>query len=104
MFDQLGETITIRRVTHTDAKGDKTTAEVTLDGALFDIQSSAEDRDRRDATVSTARVFVPFGSDVRPGDVLIRASGSRWHVDGEPFQHEHTWNLGMEVPARRTRG
>jgi len=49
---------------------------------------SRELRDRRDTVIAGIEVYAPLDGPtrVRPTDVLLRADGTRWHVEGEPEQ------------------
>lgn len=48
------------------------------------IGSSTETHDAS-TTVETDRVLIaPIGTDVRPEDTIIRATGERWQVRGKP--------------------
>lgn len=68
------------------------------------VGSSTETHDAS-TTVETRRVlFAPLGTDVRPADVIVRANGERWQVEGRPNTLAATSLAHIEAALKEVTG
>ncbi|MDX2793997.1 hypothetical protein [Streptomyces scabiei] len=68
------------------------------------VGSSTETHDAS-TTVETRRVlFAPLGTDVRPADVVIRANGEKWQVQGKPNLLPATSLAHLEAALKEVTG
>lgn len=68
------------------------------------VGSSTETHDAS-TTIETRRVlFAPLGTDVRPADVIVRANGERWQVEGRPNTLPATSLAHLEASLKEVTG
>lgn len=76
-------------------------------GAAYGSIRTTE-QDFQAATVTTSHVlYAPYDAGILPSDVILRADGSRWHVDGDPgsWRSPHSgWAPGLEIPITAVTG
>jgi hypothetical protein len=109
-----GHTVTVFRY-ETDRYGDRTkVSEHTVDNCAFAPRTTAGGRDTAELTdrsqvvTSDAELYVPYGADVTPADVIRLPDGTDWEVVGGSERWESpfpgAWQAGTVVPLRRKTG
>lgn len=71
-------------------------------------RGAIEFTDRTSTVVADAELYVPYGVDVTPQDVIRLVDGTEWEVVGAPERWESpypsTWKAGAVIPLRRKTG
>lgn len=70
-------------------------------------RGSQEFTDRASTVTADAELYVPYGADVVPADVIELEDGSRWEVAGNPERWLGAfsgWKSGTVVPLHRMTG
>lgn len=109
-----GHTVTVLRYV-TDRYGDRTqVGEYPVAGCAFAPRTASGSRgavefsDRAGTVVADAELYVPYGADITPEDVVRLADGTDWEVVGAPERWESAyttaWKAGTVVPLRRKTG
>ena len=78
-----------------------------VDGCAFFPRYSNELSDGRRTVITGKVILAPSGSDIRPGDTIRRADGSRWPVEGTPSDEPSPftgWRPGLRVELRQVSG
>lgn len=103
-----GETVTVIRTTRSARYGDTTDGtSFTLSGCGFAPRGSSELEEQRVTVITGYTMYAPADADIRPTDVVVRESGTRWQVKGEPgyWVSPFTgWAAGIEVALERVTG
>lgn len=109
-----GHTVTVTRYV-TNRYGDRTkVSESTVDGCAFAPRSTSSTRgtvelsDRSGAVIADAELYVPYGADITPSDVVRLPDGTDWEVVGAAERWESpfsgAWRAGTVIPLRRKTG
>jgi hypothetical protein len=109
-----GRTVTVLRYT-TDRYGDRTkVSEHTVNHCAYAPRTTAGGRDRAELTdrsagiTADAELYVPYGVDITPQDVIQLGDGTEWEVIGlqEPWESPWpgAWQAGAVIPLRRRTG
>lgn len=103
-----GETVTVERPGAADRYADtQPGTEHTIEGCAFFARYSSELSDGRRTVITGKVVLAPSGSDIRAGDTIRRADGSRWPVEGTPSDEPspHTgWRPGLRAELKQVAG
>lgn len=71
-------------------------------------RGSAELTDRANTVIADAELYIPYGADIKPSDVIELHDGTEWEVSGAaerwagPFTRG--WLPGAVVPLKRMTG
>lgn len=109
-----GHPATVTRY-ETDRYGDRVQVAVfAVNYTAFAPRSTSSTRgtveltDRSGSVTADAELYVPYGVDITPQDVIRLADGSEWEVVGAPERWESpypgTWKAGTVIPLRRKTG
>lgn len=115
LVGQDRETVTIERPGGTDKWGQKLpSTEHTSEGWGFapttgtgGQRSSTEDNYQHNTVIRVSTGYGPPDADVADQDVIRRADGTRWQVEGDPGRWRNPltgWPAGTEVSLRRVTG
>lgn len=109
----FGDTITISRPGGTDWNGDPLPGSTfTIGGCAVWQNSSTENQQGRDTTVTTMTVLAPADSDLLNTDLVYlpgddTAKSARWQVNGDPWRIHSPftgWRPGDQVELKRVAG
>lgn len=109
-----GRIVTVERY-ETDRYGDRVkVSEHRVAGCAFAPRTTAGGRagaeftDRANTVTSEAELYVPYGADIVPEDVIRLHDNTQWEVVGLPERWESPfpghWRSGSVVPIRRRTG
>lgn len=95
----LPDSVTVKRASATtDTYGNATTSwaspttVATVRGRLVQTSSSESPTTDRDAVRTTARLYLPAGTDLRSRD-RVTLSGKTWEVSGDPWTPRGSWGV-----------
>lgn len=109
-----GHAVTVQRYEQ-DRYGDRVkVSEVVLAGCAFapratsSMRGTVELTDRTNTVTADAELYVPYGADIIPQDVIKLADGTDWEVVGAAERWESPfrggWTAGTVIPLRRKTG
>ncbi|WP_305780011.1 hypothetical protein [Nocardia nova] len=86
MMFGFGETVTVTRPAAKDRNGDPTGPDTTftIDGCGINYQSTSDNTDHRETTLSWIELLCPPGADIRSTDKVQLPNGRTYNVDGDP--------------------
>lgn len=103
-----GETVTVTRPGGTSRYGDPLPGvDHVLDGVGFAPRYSTELTAQRSTVIVGLTMLADVGADVLPVDVITRANGKKYQVEGEPGEWISPltgWHAGVEVALVRVTG
>lgn len=102
MYFAAGETVTVTRPAAKDRNGDPVGADTTftIDGCAINYQSTSDDTERRETTLSWIELFCPPGTDIKSTDKVQLPNGRTYDVDGAPAPWKNPftgWEPGVVV-------